>query len=258
MTIIDDIKNIIGDFKDTKNNKADMTLGEMLFYGIVPMFGQMLMRIDKLGGSLDKPYLLFLGIPPFSFIPVLMAKFGFIKKRNAGKMIDSYVLIPIIFKLILVFAMAYITNVSTLVEFMIQSVLIFGALLLTNMLHSSSISSCKKGASSFFERIPKDATDSMLQYSAGILSSFLILFVPFLGTIIEVINMIPIPNIGEIVNSIIWSFGLVAGYLVINMYDANYMSIDNLCKGKIGSTRLIVSIIAFVAALGYQLKDLIM
>ena len=66
------MNKFLSSFLTFKGDKVNMNLLEMLMYGMIPGFGQLLMRVDKFGGSLDKPYLLFplLLFPPFSFTSV--------------------------------------------------------------------------------------------------------------------------------------------------------------------------------------------
>jgi hypothetical protein len=235
-------------------DKVNMNILEMGFYGIMPM-GQLLMRVIKFNGSLDKWYLLFplLLIPPFSFIPVIFAKMGFIKKsKDDAPPLDLYVLIPIIFRFILIL---FIKQVADMKTFMIQVGLVFGALIVTNILRHYHARKCSN--MSFFGSITKGSFDSMLEYSFGVMTTFLVMFIPFIGQILEFILTIPIPYISQIVESIIWGFGLAGGYLMVNMFDANFDKTSDYCAGKVSTTRMIVSSIAFAIALFYQFKNLI-
>ena len=63
-----------------------------------------------------------------------------------------------------------------------------------------------------------------------------------------------ISNFSSIVDSSIWSIGLVCGYMIMNMIDVNYYSADEACKGKIGLIRILVSIIAFAMTIVYQFQ----
>jgi hypothetical protein len=240
-------------------DKIDMNLLEMAFYGLVPMFGQLCMRIFKLNGSLDKPYLLFplFFIPPFSFIPVIMAKLGMIKKlKDAGSPIDIYILIPIIFRFILILFMAQITNGMELFK---QVGLIMIALFATNMIRSYTTRNCDKvGGHNIFGNIMKSSIDSMAEYSIGVLSTFLILFVPFIKPIFETINLLKIPYMHQIIDSTIWGLGVGSGYLLVNMFDSNYDSAVDYCQGKTGTIRTIISVVAFAFSLFYQVRPLIM
>ncbi len=239
-----------------------MNLFEMLFYGIIPGAGQLLMRINKFGGSLDKPYLFFplLLFPPFSFIPVLIAKFGYLNKTDGKNLIDIYVLIPIIFRFILIFIMGYISQIITSEtgNLIIQIGLLFGTVLLGNILHILADKECEKMNVGFRSKLIKGMADSMLQYGAAMLAVYSSTFIPVLSDILEFLRSIPIPifnNISSSIDSVFWSVGIAAGYLLMNMINVNYYEHTDICTGKIGIIRMIISIIAFATAVFFQFRN---
>ena len=248
------MSSFIKSFFTFKGDKVDMNFLEMLMYGLIPGFGQLLMRVDKFGGSLDKPYLLFplLLFPPFSFIPVLFAKFGFLKKETGENILDIYILIPIIFRFILIFVMAQIGSPGGL---LLQAALIFGSIFITNMIHVLTEERCKSVKGGFGGKLVKEMSDSMIEYAIGVLVLFSTEFIPVIGEILEGMRDIPFPVVGKIssvIDTTIWSIGLVCGYMMMNMIDVNYYSANEACTGKIGAVRIIISIIAFAAAFFYQ------
>ncbi len=248
------MNKFISSFLTFKGDKVDMNILEMLMYGLIPGFGQLLMRVDKFGGSLDKPYLLFplLLFPPFSFIPVLLAKFGFLKKENGENIIDAYILIPIIFRFILIFIMAQLGSPGGLA---LQAALVFAAIFLTNFIHALTEDRCKVIKANFGTKLVKEMSDSMLEYAFAILVLFSTEFIPIVGELLEGLRDIPFPVFGKIssvIDTTIWSIGLVVGYMIMNMVDVNYYSPNEACSGKIGAVRIIISIIAFAAAIFYQ------
>jgi hypothetical protein len=254
------MNSFLKSFVTFKGDKVDMNFLEMLMYGLIPGFGQLLMRVDKFGGSLDKPYLLFplLLFPPFSFIPVLVAKFGFLKKEKGENILDIYVLIPIIFRFILIFVMAQIGSPGGV---LLQAALIFGAIFITNMIHVLTEERCKSVKGGFGGKLVKEMSDSMVEYAAGVLLLFSTEFIPVVGEILEGLRDIPFPGIGKIssvIDTTIWSIGLVCGYMVMNMIDVNYYSANEACTGKIGAVRIIISILAFAVAFFYQFHGQIM
>jgi hypothetical protein len=212
------------------------------------------MRVNKFGGSLDKPYLLFplLLFPPFSFIPVLIAKFGFLQKRQGEHIIDVWILIPIIFRFILIFVMAQIGSVGGLA---LQAALVLGSIFVTNMIHVLTEERCKDVEGGFGGKIIKEMSDSMIEYAFATLVLFSTEFIPIIGEVLEGMRDIPFPFVGKIsqvIDTAVWSIGLVTGYMMMNMYDTNYSTSDESCKGKISAIRIIVSIIAFAASIVYQ------
>lgn len=245
--------NKIKEWLHLDGTTVDMNILEMGFYGIMPM-GQLLMRLIKFNGSLDKWFLLFplLLIPPFSFIPVIFAKLGWIKKSKDNiSPIDAFVLIPIIFRFILIL---FIKQVAELGSFMLQIGLVFGALLTTNIIRHYRARNCSGNVGG---ALVKGSFDSMFEYSFGVLTTFLVMFIPFIGQILEFILTIPIPYITQIVESIIWGFGFAGGYMLLNMYDSNFTNSQNYCDGKVSIVRMIVCGIAMAVALFYQFKNLI-
>jgi hypothetical protein len=229
---------------------VNMNLIEILIYSLVPMLGQFLLRADKLGGSLDKIWLLFplFLIPPFSFIPVLMAKLGWIKGTNAGKPYDIYMIIPIISRLIIVFALQYFNNTNMA----LKVGLILASLLITNILHINNEPRCKNVKKDAGGQIVKASFDSLALYASGVLGTFLITFIPVVGEIFQGLATVGGP-LADIADTLVWGFGIAAGYIFINMFDGTYETPEQACSGKTPQIRMIVSIIAFVAALAYQM-----
>ena len=247
---------LINSFLTIKGDSVNMSLGEMALYTILPL-GQFLMRIDKFGGSLDKPYLLFpfFLFPPFSIIPVLIAKFGFLVKKEGSKILDIYILIPIIFRFILMFTMAHYGIPGGPI---LQAALVFAAIAITNIINLLNNSRCKTNKDSFFGKFIKQIGDSMFEYSMGIFIIFLISFVPFAGAFLNIISQIPLPFVGkvsQILDTILWSIGLIGGYMLIKMIDVNYYTNTEICSGKVGLLRIIISMIAFAVAIFFQFKN---
>jgi hypothetical protein len=251
--ILGPLKNIFGNIN---GDSVDMSLVDMGVYTIVP-FGQLIMRLNKFGGSLDKPYLLlpFFFFPPFSIIPVLMAKFGMLKKSKIENIIDIYIVIPIIFRFILIFTMALIGNFGGP---LLQISLILISLIAINMYRSSINDTCKKNDAPITNKIIKNVADSMAEYSIGILTVAMIYFIPFINIFLDLIGSIPFPiigNIGKVMNATFWSIGLVAGYVIVHMYDATFSSETDACSSKIYSLRTIISVIAFAISIFIFRKD---
>ncbi len=255
-TIFEFIKKLFGSIFGKiihfeKGPNVSMNIFEMLIYGLVPVLGQFLLRANKLGGSLDQPWLLFplFLIPPFSFIPVLMAKFGFIKNTNGGNPLDLFSLIPIIFRIILIFVLQHF-NINNMI---IQTSLIIVSLIVMNLLHANNVPRCKGVSKNIGGQMIKASFDSMAMYAAGILGTFLITFIPFVGEIFQVINGLG-GTIGEISHTLVWGVGIVAAYIFVNMFDSTYVSVNEACTGNTNKIRMIVSIIAFVGAIFFQMN----
>jgi len=250
--IFDPIKNMIGNFIDLSGDSVDMSLLEMGIYTIVP-FGQLIMRVQKYGSSLDKPYLLFplFLIPPFSIIPVLFAKFGLLHKSNIKNIIDIYILIPIIFRfiLIVIFGLGLFRSFSSP---LLQAILVLISLISINLYRTSLDDNCVKNEAPIENKIIKQVADSMAQYSIGLLTISLVYFIPFFNILLSLTGAIPFPiigNLGTIMNATFWSIGLAGGYVIVHMYDAYINNKDETCSTKIDSLRTIISVIAFAICL---------
>ncbi len=255
-TVLEPIKGMIGKFIDLSGDPVDMSLIEMGIYTIVP-FGQLIMRVQKFGGSLDKVYLFFplFFIPPFSIVPVLFAKFGFLHKSNVENIIDPYIIIPIIFRFILIFGLALFGNFGGP---LLQAGLVLVSLIAVNMYRSSIDDNCIKSDAPNMDKTIKNVADSMAQYSMGLLTVSLIYMIPFINLFLDLIGSIPFPIVGHLnslMNPVFWSIGLAGGYVLVHMYDAYITNKTEACASKIDSIRTIVSVVAFAISLFLFRKD---
>jgi hypothetical protein len=230
-----------------------MNVWKIFLYSLLPM-GQLLMRMIEFNGSLDKPYLLFplLLIPPFSFIPVTLGYFGYIKKLNKGAPIDIYVLLPIIARFIFILLVSQIESIGML---FLQIGIVLAFLFSANMIRLYTTRKCDK--TSFWGRTVKGTFDSMAQFGVGVMTVFLIQFIPFIGQILGLLINLGIPYLSQFIESIVWGIGLTGGYMLMNMIDANYASDKAYCVGDISLSRIITSIIVMLIAVLYQFKTLL-
>ncbi len=219
---------------------------QVLVMGLIPL-GQLWARIFYFKGSLDKWWLMFplLLFPPFSFIPLLMMKFGMVADGKGSDPVDKIMLLPIIAKFIIPFVLPFIVDeeehafLFSLVGFVLQLLTVMVANLTRRYTNCGDITT---------DSVGKAGIDSVIAYGMGDITAFAIGFVPFIGMIFTVLEMIPV--IGDFVNQIVWSLGFAATYIVINMFNQ-----DNM--GKYCSTPFtgnvqdkipfIVSIIAIIA-----------
>ncbi len=232
---------------------GSMEIWKIFFYSLMPM-GQLLMRLFEFNGSLDKWYLLFplLLIPPFSFIPVTLGYFGYIKKLDKGPLLDIYILLPIVARFIFIIMVSQIESIGML---FLQIGIVLGFLFITNMIRLYTTRKCEK--SSFWGRTVKGTFDSMAQYSFGVMTVFLIQFIPFIGQILGLLMNLGIPFFSQFIESGIWAIGLTGGYIFMNMIDANFESDKDYCEGDISLGRIITSIIVMLLAIAYQFKTLL-
>ena len=91
--------NFIGNLKNMFTGPTKLTFIQVLILGLFPL-GQLWARIFYFNGSLDKWWLMFpmFLIPPFSFVPLLLMKFGFVADGKGTNPLDYWMLLPIIAK----------------------------------------------------------------------------------------------------------------------------------------------------------------
>ena len=235
--------------------KLELSIFKILLYIFIP-FGPLYARIVDLNGSLDHAWTMFpvFNVFPFSIIPVLMIAFGAIKKGNGSKPYDIFMIIPIIVRIILIliinWIMPYYTKLKTLIVLFISII----SIMIPNIIRRHQ--NCK-------DRPDKDNNNSYSilngkqwyrtfvdsYFELGFSEIFIIMinFVPFIGIAWKLLSMFPF--IGGFIDNILWCFGFISGYVIINMYNQNNM--DDMCYPEILNTsneiaRLIMGFVFFV------------
>jgi hypothetical protein len=212
MGSFDFITNLLG-------NANRLSWMEVLVMGLLPL-GQLWARIFNFKGSLDKWWLMFplLLFPPFSFIPLIMMKFGMVQDGKGSNPVDKIMLLPIIAKFIIPFVLPFIIDndehefLFSLVGFVLQLLTIMVANLTRRYSNCNDITT---------DSVGKAGIDSVIAYGVADITAFGIGFVPFIGVIFNIIEMIPF--VGDFVNQIIWSLGFAATYIIINMFNQDDM-----------------------------------
>ena len=214
--------NFIGNLKNMFTGPTKLTFIQVLILGLFPL-GQLWARIFYFNGSLDKWWLMFpmFLIPPFSFVPLLLMKFGFVADGKGTNPLDYWMLLPIIAKFIIPFIMPFIIDedsetLTTIVTMVLQLLCIMTANLARRHMNCN-----QQGIT--VDSVGKATIDSTIAFGVGDISSFIIPWLPFVGTVISVLEMIPL--IGDFVDSILWTIGFVGAYVLINMFNQ-----DNLVK----------------------------
>ena len=238
--------NLLSNSFNFHGDKVKLSFLEILLYGLIPN-GPLAMRVLKLNGSLDKWYLLPLDVPPFSFIQIYMAKWGFIKGINnvTAPPIDFFVLIPIIIRFILILLL----DLFSLGGILANIGIIYLAIFFANLLHTAHAYSCSNSNTNIFHLIKKNMGDSAIQLSGGVLATFLIQFIPGVDEAYDFIQMIPF--IGPVCETLLWSCGYIFFYLLGNMYDINFEP-NSLCNPKSSTLRFIIGFFALCVSILYQ------
>ena len=67
-------------------------------------------------------------------------------------------------------------------------------------------------------------------------------------------------NVGEIIETVIWALGAMFGYILTNMFDANYNTDnsdrhenDDACKGDTSALRNVTSVVIFIIGMLYYM-----
>ncbi len=198
---------------------GQLSWAEVAILGILPL-GQLWARVFKFKGSLDKWWLMFplLQLPPLSYIPLLMMKFGWVKDGKGTDPVDKIMLLPIIAKFIIPFILPYIIDedsemLTSIVSFILQMLMIMVANL------TRRYDNCNGEIT--IDSIGKAGIDSTIAYGIGELVPFVLGFLPVIGVVYSVIEAIPV--IGDFVNQIFWSIGFAGTYMVINMFNQDNM-----------------------------------
>lgn len=214
--------NIFGNLKNIVSGPSKLSFLQVLILGLIPL-GQLWGRIFYFNGSLDKWWLMFpfFLVPPFSFIPILMMKFGFVADGKGANPLDYWMLLPVIAKFIIPFILPFVIDedsemLTSIVSFVLQLLFIMTANLARRHMN------CKEEGITL-NSFGKAGIDSTIAYTVGDISSFVIPWLPFVGTVSSLLEMIPI--VGDTIDSIFWSIGFIAAYVLLNMFNQ-----DNLTK----------------------------
>jgi len=236
----------MGNYFSFNGTKVDISTPEMVLYGCTLGFGQLLMRNDKLGGSLDKEGMLVVGFLPFlNLIPLFMAKNGYFKKTDFTEApLDFLGYIPVIFKFFFAFVLSMMgVELSSFMD----ALFMFGIIVIVNGLHFFNSYKCQdkpKEEIDYFNIIKKIFTYSAIEFGMPAIINFIIGFIPVVGTIISVMQMIPV--IGPFISNILWSLSFLFIYLLLNMLDINYGK-TTICTS---SPSILLYIVAIISLLG--------
>jgi len=215
-------------FTNTDNGDSRISFIYALL-SVLP-FGSLFARIFLLDGSLDKMWLLFpmFLFPPFSIISAVLMKFGYIKKGKGGTPYDMFMLIPIISKFLLYYAINNFFDLfyddvhvedTFLISFIIQ--LVVG--MIPYIIRANRL--CERVTLASY---CKAFIDSTIANSVGELFPFMVSITPFIGIAFRIIEFIPYLNTQ--VDNVLWSCGYFIGYVVVNMFNADDMY--NYCNPK--------------------------
>lgn len=197
---------------------GELSWTQVMLLSIIPL-GQLFARIKYFHGSLDKWYLMFplLQIFPLSIGPMLMMKFGYIADGTGEDPTDKIMLLPIIAKFVIPFILPHIIDedsetLTNIVSFILQLLTIMTANLTRRYINCNSIT---------VNSVGKAGMDSVIAHGIAELLPFIFSFIPIIGMVYSVIEMIPV--VGDFVHTIFWSLGFAGTYTIINMFNQDNM-----------------------------------
>jgi len=234
---------------------VNMSTTEIIITALAGPFGQLYLRNEYLGGSLKSWWLLFFSIPPFSFFPVYMIKWGYIKAEgNGGKPLDYLALIPIVCKF---FLMVLLQFTSIGMGSFLNGIIILLSIFVANSIHfyldykcynSKKTSDEKEPETNFLHLISKVAVNSGIEFGFPVLFNIALKFIPVVGSIISILESVS--YIGKYINELIWSIGFATIYMLLNMIDVNARG-NSICSDKPSMVYIIIAIIGILV--GYFL-----
>ncbi len=208
-----------------------LTILKIILYILIP-FAPLYARIVDFNGSLDHAWTMFplFNIAPFSIVPILMMAYGKINKGKGGKPYDNLMWIPVVLRFIISLigglSESIILKILCLV-FSILSVMIPNLMRRNNLCKEKENEKEKENPYNIMDQkqIYKSFVDSLFEVGFGEIFTVLIIFVPFIGIFFKILGMIPF--IGTFINDIIWCFGFICGYIIVNMF--NQDDIKDMC-----------------------------
>ena len=205
---------------------SDLSWTRTMILGLIPG-GQLYARLFNFGGSMDKLWLLLLAFfPPFSLIPMILLKLGWISiKQGSGFInpLNKWLLLPIITIIMMPFLLDHVFNLDndSLLGFLITFVFIITACSITNIINMRG--KCK---TTTFNNVGKSLMDAITAYGIATFITWCINFIPIIGEIIISIEMIPF--IGHIIKQSIWILGYIVGLFLLDSFNQISSDICNI------------------------------
>ncbi len=221
---------------------------------ILPLLGQVIMRIIELGGSLSRPWLLYIPIfwiPPFTLAPYLLSEFGYVKSANTGKVYDNFILIPIIVKLLLSFVPLYSADLTGM-----YIIILLGSMLIANTIHILKSNACQQIGSNIFTVFSRALSDSFLQYSVGFILTFMLRTIAKLIPMLQplILNIKSIDILYKLIIFLLWAMGFAGAYMILHMVDNNTETPETYCKKSPKFVKLLIGFILFFAVIFYEIR----
>jgi hypothetical protein len=191
----------------------------------------------------------------------LLGYFKLINKIENSRILGWELLMPIFLRFILIAGFTFLSIQSGMKELAV-SLILFTFVMLTNFIHLATRKQCNSSNN-------RNAGWRFLKVFMDTLFQFAIIFL-FVGVFNKTrqyanelydIELTELFKLGDIIESFIWIFGLVFGFILTNMIDSNFDTSDkppkyeddSVCKGDISALRITTSSLLFVITLGYYI-----
>ena len=229
---------------------------QVLIYSFLPI-GQLLVRIFYLKGSLDKLWLMFpiLLMPPFSFIPLILIKLGFVQDGKGSDPIDKIMILPLIARIITLIVLNKLNMYSSGMFILINLLINIFTIFIANM--TRRYYNCDAEGITI-NSFGKAIIDSTIAYAASEATPILISKIPFVGLFISVLKFILglFTRNSNIIDGLFSNMGFAISYILINMF--NQDDLNKFCNTPFTGNYtdkipFIISIIAIIIIKIYEL-----
>jgi hypothetical protein len=229
---------------------------QVLIFSFIPI-GQLLVRIFYLKGSLDKLWLMFpiLLMPPFSFIPLILIKLGFVQDGKGSDPIDKIMILPLIARIITLIVLNKLNMYSSGLFILINLLINIFTIFIANM--TRRYYNCNAEGITF-DSFGKAIIDSTIAYAASEATPILISKIPFVGVFISVLKFIIgiFTKNANIIDGLFSNMGFAISYILINMF--NQDDLNKFCNTPFTGNYtdkipFIISIIVIIIVKIYEL-----
>jgi hypothetical protein len=221
-SVIQEMREDIEGIANRPPKKVKISWVDVFIYSLLP-WGQLFARIKFLNGSLDKWYLLFLQIPPISFIPMIMMKYGVIKAGKTQNPIDYAIILPVIAKLTFPILLPLLIDEEDS-PFSFQTIL---TILYIVVLFGVNMYRRHKTCKSITIKSPgKALIDSIIMDGISRILPFIMDYLPGIGSILSIFKTMP--AVEPVMDNIMSAMSVAAGYILVNII--NQGSINKFCS----------------------------
>jgi hypothetical protein len=242
---------------------------QMISVVVFGVFAQLYMRVVVLEGSLDKLWLMFFCVFPFSIVPALMMYSGAVALGQGGKPYDYFMLLPTALGIIGPYLSDVLDNynISSVFQITVEAVIpLIGGIIAFylrdkyNCDEKISIINKKERDKIKSEENPKQYSpnnmiykafsNAIITYSIASIIETILSFIPIIGFIVRIIQLIPV--IGTLFSGMFY----VIIYILVNMY--NNIDAKLYCTSDgYGSTRKSITIFSSIIFLLILFKDIL-